>query len=86
MAALARIAANIPSSRPGSHPCTRYHRPWTYSHTAPLQIEVDELLEVCTHNLVSVDKDDLVEVHGEEDIEEENLVWPDDLSLFTLLA
>jgi hypothetical protein len=39
----------------------------------------------CAHDLVRVDKDDLVEVHGEQDIEEENSVCPDDPLLFTLM-
>ena len=52
----------------------------------PLQIEVDQLLEVRTHDLVRVDKDDLVKVHREENVEEEDLVCPDDPLLFALLA
>lgn len=51
----------------------------------PLQVEVDQLLQVCAHDLVRVDKDDLVEVHGEQDVEEEDFVCPDDPLLFALL-
>ena len=39
-----------------------------------LQVDIDELLYVCPHNLVGIDKDDLVEVLREEHVEEENLV------------
>ena len=46
----------------------------------PLQIEVDEFLEVvCTHDLVRVDRNDLVKVQREENVEEENLACSDDL-------
>ena len=49
-----------------------------------VQVEVDQLLQVCTHDLVRIDKDDLVEVHGEQDIQEEDLVCPDDSLFFSL--
>ena len=51
-----------------------------------LQVEVDQLLQVCAHNLVRVDKDDLVQIHGEQDVEEEDLVRPNDPLLFALLS
>ncbi len=51
-----------------------------------MQVEVDQLLQVCAHNLVRVDKDNLVEIHGEQDVEEEDLVRPDDPLLFALLS
>ena len=49
-----------------------------------MQIEVDEFLEVGADDLISVDKDDLLEVHREEDIQEQDLVGPDDTLLFLL--
>jgi len=52
----------------------------------PLQVEVDQLLQVRTHDLVRVDEDDLVEVHGEQDVEEENFVRPDDPLLLALMS
>ena len=51
-----------------------------------MQVQVDQLLQVCAHDLVRVNKDDLVEVHGEQDVEEEDLVCPNDPLLFALLS
>ena len=52
----------------------------------PLQVEVYQLLQVCAHDLVRIDKDDLIEVHGEQNVEEEDLVCPNDPLFFTLLS
>jgi len=49
-----------------------------------LEIQINKLLQVGTNDLVSVDEDDLLEVHGEKDIQEENLVAPNDPLLLAL--
>ena len=51
-----------------------------------MQVEVDQLLQVCAYDLVRVYKDDLVKIHGEQDVEEENFVCPYDPLLFALLS
>ena len=49
-----------------------------------VKVQIDELLQVGTNDLVSVDKYNLLEVHGEKDVQEENLVAPNDPLLFAL--
>jgi len=49
-----------------------------------MEVQVDELLQVGTNDLISVDENDLLEVHGEKDVQEENLVAPNDPLLFAL--
>ena len=49
-----------------------------------MQVQVNEFLQVCANNLVGVDKNDLLEVHREEDVKEQNLVRPDDTLLLLL--
>ena len=49
-----------------------------------MEVQVNELLQVGTYDLISVDKDDLLEVHGEKNVQEENLVTPNDPLLFAL--
>ena len=49
-----------------------------------MQIQFHKFLEVCSDDLIRIDKDDLLEIHGEENIEEENLVCPDDTLFFFL--
>lgn len=51
-----------------------------------VKVDVDQLHEVCAHDLVCVDKDDLFEVHGEQHVEEKNLVPPNDALFFLLCA
>ena len=51
-----------------------------------MEVELHKLLEVCADDLVGVDEDDLLEVHGEEHVEEEDLVRPDDPLLLLLCA
>lgn len=51
-----------------------------------MEIQIDELLEIRSDNLVSVNEEDLLEVHREEDVEEEDLVRPDDPLLLLLRA
>ena len=50
------------------------------------QVVLDQRVHVCAHDLVCVDEDDFVEVEGEEDVEEEDLVAPDFALLFLLRA
>src|SRR5260221_14133752 len=49
-----------------------------------LEVQINELLQIGTNDLVSVDEDDLLEVHGEKNVQEENLVAPDDPLLLAL--
>ena len=49
-----------------------------------MEIQIDELLQVGTNDLVSVDEYNLLEIHGEKNVQEENLVAPDDPLLFAL--
>ncbi len=49
-----------------------------------MKVQIDELLQVGTNDLVSVDEYNLLEVHGEKDVQEENLVAPNDPLLFAL--
>ena len=49
-----------------------------------LEIQIDELLQVRPNDLVGVDEDDFLEVHGEKDVQEENLVAPNDALLLAL--
>lgn len=50
-----------------------------------MQVEIDQLLQIRPHDLICIDEDDLLEVHGEEHVEEQDLVRPDD-TLFLLLG
>jgi hypothetical protein len=43
---------------------------WGIIIRCAVKIDVDQLLEICMHDLVRVDKDDLVEVPREQDVEE----------------
>jgi hypothetical protein len=49
-----------------------------------MQIKVNQLLQVCSYYLISVNKYNLFEVHWKEDIKEENFVSPDNALLFFL--
>ena len=49
-----------------------------------MEVQIDEFLQVGANDLVSVDEDDLLEVHGEKNVQEENLVSPNHPLLFTL--
>lgn len=47
-------------------------------------IEVDQFLEVGPDDLISVDEDNLLQIHGEENIQEQDLVSPNDTLFFLL--
>ena len=47
---------------------------------------VHELLEVRTHNLISVHKNDPIQVEGEENIEKQDLICPYHTLFLCLLA
>src|ERR1700722_8123339 len=49
-----------------------------------LEIKVDEFFQIRTDDLISINKNDLLEIHGEENIEEKDLVCPDDTLLLFL--
>mmetsp|Transcript_2327 Transcript_2327/g.9075 ORF Transcript_2327/g.9075 Transcript_2327/m.9075 type:complete len:560 (+) Transcript_2327:669-2348(+) len=51
-----------------------------------LQVEVPQLCQVCPDDLIGVHIDDLVQVEREEDVEEEDLVAPNDALLLGLAA
>jgi hypothetical protein len=57
---------------------------WSITVQSALEIQIDELLQVRPNDLVSVDEGDFVEVHGEKDVQEENLVAPNDALLLAL--
>jgi hypothetical protein len=59
---------------------------WGIAIRRSVQVEVNQLLEICTHDLVRVDKDDVIEVHREEHIKEENLVCPDKPLFYTFVV
>jgi hypothetical protein len=50
-----------------------------------VEVKVDEFLQVCSNDLVGIDKNDLLQIHREENIEEQNFISPDD-ALFLLLS
>lgn len=50
----------------------------------PIQVQVEQFLQVGTNNLVSIHKDNLLEGEGEEDVEEKDFVAPNDALLFSL--
>ena len=49
-----------------------------------MKVKVNQLLQVCPDDLIGIDKNDLIEAHGEKNIEKENLICPDDALLFSL--
>src|SRR6267154_3165530 len=49
-----------------------------------MQVEVDQFLQIRTDNLVRVDKDDFIQVHGKQNVEEKNFVCPNNSLLFLL--
>ena len=51
-----------------------------------MQVQIDKLLQVRSDNRVRINEDDLLEVHREEHIQEEDLVRPDDALLLVLGA
>ena len=52
----------------------------------PIQVEVPQLREVGPDDLVGVNEEYLLDVEGEHDVEEEDLVAPDDALLLLLLV
>ena len=48
-----------------------------------LEVDRGQLVEVSSNDLVRIDEDDFLEVHREEDVEEEDLVTPDDALLLS---
>ncbi len=51
-----------------------------------LDVKVNKLLEVGSNNLVGVYEEDFLEVHREENVQEQDLVRPDDSLLLLLLS
>lgn len=51
-----------------------------------LDVKVNKLLQVSSNNLVSVHEKNFLEVHREEDVQEQDLVRPDDSLLLLLLS
>lgn len=51
-----------------------------------MYIKVNQLFQVCPNDLISVDEDHFLEVHGEEHVEEQDLISPDDPLFFSLLT
>jgi hypothetical protein len=49
-----------------------------------MEVKIDQFLQVRSHDLVRVHKDDLFQVHWEEHVQKEDLVSPDDPLLFGL--
>ena len=49
-----------------------------------LEIQIDKLFQVRPDDLVSIDENDFLEVHGEKDVQEEDLVAPNDPLLLAL--
>jgi hypothetical protein len=50
----------------------------------PLQVEINEFLEVRPHDLICIDEDDLLQVHWKEYVQVKNLVRPDNALLLCL--
>jgi len=51
-----------------------------------MKVKIDEFFQVCSYDLVRVDENDFLQVHGEEHVEEKNLIGPDDALLLGLGA
>lgn len=51
-----------------------------------MQIQVNQFLQISPDDLVSVYKDDFLKIHWEQDIEEQDLVGPNDALLLFLSA
>jgi hypothetical protein len=49
-----------------------------------LQIKIPELFQIRAHDLIGIDVNDLVDVEREEDVEEQNLVAPNNALLLRL--
>lgn len=52
----------------------------------PFNIEVNQLFQIRANNLISIDEDYFLEVHGKEHVKEQDLVSPYDSLLFSLFA
>jgi hypothetical protein len=59
---------------------------WGVAIGRSVQVEIYQFLEVCAHDLVRVDEDDLIEVYGEQVVEEDDFGCPNDTLLFALLS
>jgi hypothetical protein len=59
---------------------------WCITVRSTLQIKINQLFQVGSHDLIRVHKNDFLQVHGEKDIQEQNLVSPNDTLLFLLCA
>jgi hypothetical protein len=57
---------------------------WSVAIRCSVKVKVDELLEVRPDYLVSIDKNDLLQIHWEQNIQEQDLVSPDDPLFFSL--
>lgn len=51
-----------------------------------MQVQVHELFQICSDDLIRVDEDDFLQVHRKEHVQEEDLVRPDDALLLLLCA
>lgn len=74
--------SGLPESEP-FHLCVIVTH-WGVAVRGALKVYVHEFFQVCTNNLVCVNEDDFLEVHWEEDIQEENFVGPDNTLFFSL--
>lgn len=51
-----------------------------------MEIQIHELLQVRPNDLIGVDEENFLEVHGEKDVEEQDFVRPDDALFLRLCA
>lgn len=50
----------------------------------PMQVKVDKLFQVSPYDLIGVHEDDLLEIHGEQNVEEQYFIGPYDALLLFL--
>ena len=51
-----------------------------------LQVEINQFFQIRSNNLIGIDENDLLEVHREQNVKEQDFVRPDDTLLFFLSA
>lgn len=51
-----------------------------------MEVKVHEFFEVCAYDLISVDEKNFLEVHGEENVQEKDLVSPNNTLLLGLCS
>lgn len=49
-----------------------------------MKVQIDQFLQVCSYDLISIDENHLFEVHWEEDVKEEDFIGPYDALLLLL--